>query len=119
MITKSKIQLWVDGQPCNIHSVWIHFQRDPYPGGHKFRILLSRDLMADWVDEKRDELDEQAIRGALWELEGAISSSQKDESNGGPTEYVLNTLSVVREVDREIELVGECSRFVSAQTKKP
>ena len=68
MFTKSKIQLWVDGQPCNIHSVWIHFQRDPYPGGHKFRILLSRDLMADWVDEKRDELDEQAIRGALWEL---------------------------------------------------
>ena len=37
MITKSKIQLWVDGQPCNIHSVWIHFQRDPYSGGQLFK----------------------------------------------------------------------------------
>jgi hypothetical protein len=110
----------IDGVSIPIGVIWIHYQRDPFPGGHRYRLRLpeplasvlgerlGRSISSDTADNSRDYL--YWLSSILSELITSDMSGQME------TRYVINTVSETKlNEDGSLDLYGVCSPFVGAK----
>jgi hypothetical protein len=65
------LKLEIDGQEFALEGIWIHHQRDPYPGGHEYHLRVPTALAKEWIVPpgilKTAQIDEcSQHRGLNW-----------------------------------------------------
>lgn len=109
--------LEIDGVSIPIHLIWIHYQRNPFPGGHdyhlhlpeSFALVLAQRLGRSVTTEAADEAKETLY----W-----LSSILSDLPEPYGTEdvgimYVLNSVEkVIANENGSTDIYGACSPFL-------
>jgi uncharacterized DUF497 family protein len=101
-----------DGRRWDPQRVWIHPQRDPFPGGHRFwvhvdgadlgsRFQLDRDLLLPDASDWLSRLD------SIW--------PGSDLLPGETFDFVLNSIDKIERVNTGLSFAGVCSPFVRAE----
>jgi len=116
--------LEVDGTPVQVSGVWIHHQRDPFPGGHTFRLRLPvfhTRLWLKWLNRSLpqmvecpdDDLSEHCLR---W-LALVLSSTRKHGESDASSEvsFVLNSITRISIHGEAATITGVCSDFVRGE----
>jgi len=106
------IELFIDGELEQGLPVEVHFQSDPFPGGHHFRLRLSGDLLAGCLGKFDEELDVcpnlEMQKELMFRLGICLEVIPKDKPD-----YVLNTITAWNRSGGVVELLGECSLLVT------
>ena len=109
----SDMELQVDGTPTELSVVWHHYQSDPYPGGHRYSLVL-RHTAAEQIADRLPETSQQR-------LDGGITNSFFNTFNilgigcrSDPPRwrFVLNTIESVHHSLDGVSIEGICSPFV-------
>jgi len=102
----------VDGVLRDPVTLWFHEQSAPFPGGHRYEVLLcdprTREFFSGLSLDVRSRLDSRTTEAFLQRLYWTFPAA----TEGGAWEFVLNTIDTVEEFDETIRVTGECSRFV-------
>ncbi|NYI47026.1 hypothetical protein BJ993_004106 [Nocardioides aromaticivorans] len=104
------IDLLVDGERVDLIDTIRLLQRDPYPGGHRYRLILSgRALTVYNRFEAQNSVSERPLDPAA--IFFAIESIAAGMSGEGqiPPRFILNTVDeVIRDGD-QVSVQGVCS----------
>jgi hypothetical protein len=112
-----EVRLDVDGAEVPLGSVWVHHQSDPYPGGLRYRLIVPRDMAAQWVGNILGRSDERRAGEMLFLIAGMLSwvrheaTSEIHRNEAGLT-HVLNTIDSVTEGESHLTIGGACSPFL-------
>lgn len=116
----SSFDLLVDGQPLDPGTFHMHFQAEPYPGGHEYRLVISD---ADIL--------QQAIRTFGLGSHTIVSETQARsfmsfvpplmslKCGRHQTQYYGNTMSEIAVNEKECVMSGCCSPVVSRPATLP
>jgi len=98
----------VDGEELPLTDTIRLFQPDPFPGGHRYRLIVPRSNLsqqfgigptsAPWVATQQS---------TMWAIE-SIAAALPGES-AIPARYILNSVEVIRESNEGLEIEGLCS----------
>jgi hypothetical protein len=120
--------LRVDGNPVSPHAVWIHHQRDPYPGGHRYQwripVLLIEPKVFDYAKLKTCTMPDEDtsshwlfwLGSILAHWSRLIATERGDESPDG-LQFVLNTIEDLTVTESDVTVTGVCSPFVRAGSR--
>lgn len=117
----SQLHLEVDGKEVPVAKVLVHSQRDPFPGGHDYRLFLPAKQGQEWISElglepgSAGEFDDQLSWDGLYWL-GSVLSGVMPSMVPDPC-FVLNTISKVQRTEDGIWIQGICSPFVKSSAK--
>jgi hypothetical protein len=108
-----QFELGIDGIPRPAESAVALFQRDPLPGGHTYRLVISgkrlRKYFSDVPLGQHEGISEEDARRYFLSL-GMSFSSNPNEKN--ELEYFLNTIEEIDFDDDRIMFSGICSPVV-------
>lgn len=116
-----EVRLEVEGAEVSPGSVWVHHQRDPYPGGLRYRLTVPGCMAAQWVGgllaRSGGGIDEHRAREALFLIAGMLSWVRHEATGGGQIPvaeltHVLNTIDSVEEGEADYTIGGVCSPFL-------
>ena len=118
-------QLSVDGNAISPEEVFVHFQADPFPGGHRFKLNLPVELARSAVIERankfsQSELDSETQNLLLCEIEHSLSLLTKGDNPTIPSRlhirYVLNNVESIHALRDIVVFSGVCSPLVGKAT---
>jgi hypothetical protein len=113
----SEAELRIDGTDVAVGEAWTHYQDEPWPGGHRY-VLMLRGRLADKFVKRhgtpvasglgRDETSSilNYVYSDLW-MFGYRRPNQT-------VRYVLNTIDQIELRTEEVTMAGICSPFVRA-----
>jgi hypothetical protein len=120
------MRLEVEGAEVPMASVWVHHQRDPYPGGLRYRLSVPMSMAAPWIGRLpgRGDVDEDGARRGLTAIAGMLSWARYEDAGGGHAQevrltHVLNTIDTVEESEARYTIGGICSPFLGAGMAEP
>ena len=103
-------RLEVDGTDVSLSAVWVHAQTDPYPGGHRYRLIVPSADADAWLRRMEIQLSDLNDCG-IW-FQSFVGHFAGDARGSLPCAYVLNTVEDVQATDEYLEVTGVCSPFV-------
>jgi hypothetical protein len=109
----SDIELQVDGTPTELTVVWHHNQSDPYPGGHRYSLILRHEAaeqIADQLPEASQQRLDEGITNDFFNNFNILGIGRR--SNPPRWRFVLNTIESVRRSQDAVFIEGICSPFV-------
>ncbi|MBI3469559.1 MAG: hypothetical protein HY000_41690 [Planctomycetes bacterium] len=93
-------------------TIWAHQQSDPYPGGHRFEVVLrdgrTREFFSGLPVTAQSRLDSRTAHDFLQRVYWTFPAM----TNTAHWDWVLNTVDTVESIGEIIRLTGECSPFV-------
>jgi hypothetical protein len=112
--------LEVDETAIPIGVVWIHYQRDPFPGGRRYRLHLPESValvLAERLGRSMSIDTSDDSRECLYWLSSIFSElTRSDRSDETETRYVINSVSSTEfHEDGAVDIYGVCSPFVKGQ----
>ena len=103
-------RLEVDGTDVPLSVVWVHAQTDPYPGGHRYRLLVPITVADEWL--RRMEIQQSDLGDCgIW-FQSLVGDFARDARCSLPLACVLNTVENIQTTDEYLEVTGVCSPFV-------
>lgn len=99
-------------------TLWFHQQTEPYPGGHRYEVVLSgaaalevfRELPQDLAGPLDRDRTNRFLQQLYWTFEAP--------EDGISWEFVLNTIDTVRATAGTLSIGGDCSPFVSGSNPR-
>jgi len=108
----------VDGIERDPVTIWAHQQSDPYPGGHRFEVILrdarTSEFFAGLPFSVKSRLDNRTAHDFLQRIYWAFPTM----TDIGHWDFVLNTIDTVERDDGTVRVKGECSPFVSRPARE-
>src|SRR5713101_1904137 len=103
------VAVTVDGVARDPVTVWVHQQADPYPGGHRYEVVLrdprAREHLSGLPLSARSRLDNRTANNFLQRIYWMFPVM----TDAARWEYVLNTIDTVESSGDTIRVAGECS----------
>ena len=109
----SDMELQVDGNRTELAVVWHHYQSDPYPGGHRYGLILRH--------EAAEQIADRLPEASQHRLDGGITNDFFNNFHilgigrrSDPTRwlFVLNTIESFYRSHGAVFIEGICSPFV-------
>ena len=105
-----KFELSIDGQPYPPEKAAPLFQRDPFPGGHKYSCVISGKRLCKRFDyiplERNESVSEEDARNFLLSL---VLSWNPAAEEGTDLEYFLNSVEEIDFDGERLRFSGTCS----------
>jgi hypothetical protein len=104
------VKLEIDEAVVPLSGIWVHAQTDPFPGGHRYALRISKQLADAWLTSHRLTWDDLRDAG-LWfqSLFGDLAGSARYSV---PLTHVLNTIDKIEVAEELVVIYGVCSPFV-------
>jgi hypothetical protein len=107
-------ELYVDGRNVPSEVVSSHYQEDPYPGDHRYRVTIrGRDLAQHLLRSTNivefgtyENLDDETCTRVFFNWHRLTRRTGEGTS---PSEYVLNNIEVMRVSPHQVLIEGVCS----------
>jgi len=104
--------LEIDGAPVELKLVNGLHQREPFPGGHRYKLVVTatsgrRALESLDNGSYKGGVEALDVQGCFMELNAAAGESE------APRQYLLNSIERAEVTDKRAEIEGVCSPVVS------
>lgn len=106
------VRLSIDGVEVRLVDTIRLFQRDPFPGGHRYSLSVVGTDVLPGIAPSSSGLAAAEQQEVLWAIE-RLAALEPGEAPAGPTLYILNSVDVIRRSERGLEIEGVCSAPVS------
>jgi hypothetical protein len=109
-----KFDLEIDGQPIHAGKASPLFQRDPFPGGHKYSCVISGKRLGKYFYSMLRGGSERVAEGDAREYFSALGLSWVQNAVGleGRPEYFLNSVEAIDFDGERLKFSGVCSPVV-------
>ncbi|MEW4489593.1 hypothetical protein AB1L42_16035 [Thalassoglobus sp. JC818] len=110
----NELTIQVDGQHASPSEIVLHFQADPFPGGHRYEMVIPRKAISGelWeytkFEDTKNPSEDQARNWFYW-----IPSLLQRQDEAARAKFVLNNVQHIRVSHDEVLLCGDCSPFVT------
>lgn len=106
------ISLSIDGSAVDGLPVEVHFQDDPYPGGHRYCLCSSNSSVLRCVKFVGRGRGMQLTRSQQEDVLRSLGCLLRTIEDRDGSQYMLNTIEEINFDGMEVELIGECSPLV-------
>ena len=113
---KGLIECQIDGSPVAIEDVGVFRQRDSYPGGHAYRLLLRgtqlrRAFRGQANGRLEAPIDDRTASSILFAANALLT---RLKGSRGTERHVLNTVGAAEFTDESVAIEGLCSAIIDA-----
>jgi hypothetical protein len=112
------VSISVDGAIRDQRTIWAHQQDDPYPGGHRYEVVLQGGSTLDHLRGLPLDVTTRLPSDEAHTFLQRIYLTFDSPEEGIPWEFVLNTVDTVRTKDGAVLISGECSPFLRSNAKR-
>ena len=111
----NELTIRIDGQLATPSEIVLHFQANPFPGGHRYEMAIPRKSIGGelWeyakFEDSENPSEDQARNWFYW-----IPSLLQRQEAAARAMFVLNNVQRLKVTHDEVLLCGDCSPFVRA-----
>ncbi|MEU9271916.1 hypothetical protein AB0E04_41900 [Streptomyces sp. NPDC048251] len=109
------VRLAIDGVEVPISATQRLLQRSPYPGGHRYELVLhDRKLIERWFrDIEPQEPPGPDVQWIVFYGLDRVAGEFREQS-AGRTDYLLNSVDSIQVGQEEVIFTGVCSKIVES-----
>lgn len=109
------MHLEIDGSAVDTKRVVCHYQSQPWPGGHAFRLVINQDEAPPDLRPPNSPLPDTGTGASqlMVVIQGVLDRSKPSMSD--PLEWILNRVDLIESVGGKIVVTGTASRKVDGE----
>ena len=118
MLKQLRAAVWIDTEKVSFAQVGYHYQDDPWPAGHTYRIRIDGEvpeaIESDLAEFQASDAPNTLTQDVFWAIESTVGRHP-----GPMMEFVLNTIDTVEWDDTGVTIAGRCSRRIVDPLRQP